>query len=53
MIKPLQREKLIDLTGEFLGAGWLRRHPTVTETKEEAGHGVWRTGQSYGSVMRS
>jgi cardiolipin synthase len=44
MIKPLHYEKIIDLTGEPLGAGWLRRHPTVNETKEEAGHGVWRTG---------
>lgn len=44
MIKPLQREKSIDLTGKPLGAGWLRRCPTVNETKEELRHGVWRTG---------
>lgn len=44
MIKPLHCEKIIDLTGEPLGAGWLRRHPTVNQTKEEARHGVWRTG---------
>lgn len=44
MIKPLHREKIIDLTGEPLGAGWLRRHPTVNETKEETERGVWRAG---------
>lgn len=44
MIKPLQCEKIIDLTSKPLGAGWLRRQPTVNDTNEEAEHGVWRTG---------
>lgn len=44
MIKPLPREKMINLTDEPLGAGWLRRSPTLGESLEEVGHSVWRTG---------
>lgn len=44
MIGPLQREQIIDLRAEPLGAGWLRRFPTREERREVATPGVWRTG---------
>lgn len=40
----LQREDVLDLTAEPLGAGWLRRRPTVADSREDMAAGVWRTG---------
>jgi cardiolipin synthase len=44
MIPPLHREETLDLTRTPLGAGWLRRRPTMPDTRESAGPGVFRTG---------
>jgi cardiolipin synthase len=44
MMTPLKRQRLLDLSHEPLGPGWLRHHPTTAEQVEERGRGVWCTG---------
>ena len=44
MSNSLECEKIIDFRAESLGAGWLRRCPTVPETTEQPGAEVFRTG---------
>jgi cardiolipin synthase len=44
MIPSLRCEETMDLRGEPLGPGWLRRAPTTLDPVEVAGPGVWRTG---------
>jgi len=40
----LDREAIIDLTRETLGAGWLRRNETRPQHHERLSEDVWRTG---------
>lgn len=40
----LDREAIIDLTRETLGAGWLRRNETRPQHHERLSENVWRTG---------
>ncbi len=47
MISNLVREHTLDLSAERLGAGWLRRKPTQTETREFVSDTVWRTGLEF------
>lgn len=44
MIAPISREHILDLTGQPLGPGWLRRSETRPEMTEAPSPGVWRTG---------
>lgn len=44
MIAPLHRKKVLDLSGEPLGAGWLRRSDMRSDATEKPCDGLWRTG---------